>query len=109
MPYKDPSRGKIAQKKWRQSRDGVICERRNKGMIIPDEDKFWESYQTKNCDLCDISFDEKRKCVDHCHHSGYVRFIICNKCNRNLGSIDNNRMKLHLELYRYFNLKNILH
>lgn len=102
MPYKDPD----GNKNWRQTRSGVIHARKAVGMIIPDEDKFWESYQTNNCNLCDISFDEKRKCVDHCHHSGYVRFIVCNKCNCNLGVIDNNRMKLHLELYRYFNLIN---
>ena len=103
MPYADRERRVQSHKDWRKTKSGVIKARRQVGMIIPDEDLFWESYQTNNCEICDISFSIKRKCVDHCHHTGYVRFIVCNKCNCNLGTIDNNKMKLHLELYRYFN------
>jgi len=102
MPYKNKELGKLSNKLWRQTKQGVLNERRRVGMKIPDEDLFWESWNRKNCELCGVSFSTKRKCVDHDHHSGYVRFICCNKCNCNIGSLDIKKMKLHLELYRYF-------
>jgi hypothetical protein len=59
-----------------------------------------------NCEVCNIEFLNKgsyRRCLDHHHASGHIRGIICNKCNINLGKVDNLTRKLLLDLHRYFN------
>ena len=62
------------------------------------------------CYLCNVEFDntdkDKRKCLDHDHFSGYPRFICCDTCNKKLRKVDNRRMKVLLDLHRYFNIKN---
>jgi len=71
---------------------------------------FDRYYYTDNCDICNLQiFNHKnnceKKCLDHHHDSGYMRYICCNKCNVRLGKVDRCKDKLHLELYRYFNRK----
>ena len=47
--------------------------------------------QNKSCAICginesDISTGRKTKlCVDHCHSTGRIRGILCDKCNRGIG------------------------
>ena len=39
---------------------------------------------TKFCDICNCELNtntKTRKCLDHCHKSGYFRNIVCNSCN----------------------------
>jgi len=40
------------------------------------------------CKLCGISFEIKRRAVDHCHATGIVRGILCYPCNMGLGGFD---------------------
>ena len=63
---------------------------------------------TEKCELCDIDLicngvSKNKKSVDHDHLSGYFRFICCNTCNSKLRKVDNNKMKLLLEIHRYSN------
>lgn len=41
------------------------------------------------CQICLRSFDEN-KAIDHCHTTGKVRGVICNKCNFAIGLIEEN-------------------
>jgi len=70
---------------------------------------FERYYNTNNCEICNFKIENhknnfEKKCLDHHHDSGYMRYVCCNKCNSKLGKTDRLKDKLHLELYRYFNL-----
>ena len=45
--------------------------------------------QNNKCKICEHSFD-KTPHVDHCHTSGIVRGLLCDKCNVGLGSFKDN-------------------
>ena len=101
---KDPERNKIIQSrvrinKWKNTM-------RYSGTWEELDKKYLE---TICCPLCDCVMNQGnnsfQKSVDHDHFSKYVRDIICKNCNNNRGKVDRNKMFLHLELYRYFNLR----
>ena len=53
-------------------------------------DQYDQMYQDQKgaCKICSKNFP--RLCVDHCHDSGKVRGLLCNRCNLMLGqSLDN--------------------
>ncbi len=76
------------------------------------ENTFEYYNNAENCELCYKKFSiigakgakgSNKKCLDHCHLTGYPRFICCNTCNNYLRIIDKNRILLMLEIHRYFN------
>jgi len=109
MPYKDTHKIKSH---LRQTREQQLKYRfRYVGMKTVDWDILIYKYENiKYCELCDTILNKehktnKRICLDHHHHSGYVRYICCQKCNGGLSKVDRYKDVLHLELYRYFNRK----
>jgi len=73
---------------------------------------MFEYYEnTTHCESCGCEFlvgkgqGKNKKQLDHCHHSGYARQVICKSCNCWRRGRDNRMDKVHLELYRYFFLK----
>lgn len=55
--------------------------------VSPEEaDHLLERLQG-NCDVCGHDGSHERLCVDHCHTTGKVRGILCQKCNRALGQL----------------------
>jgi hypothetical protein len=48
------------------------------------------------CAICGASADsgKRRMSVDHCHETGRIRFLLCQKCNRGLGLFNHDRDKL---------------
>ena len=72
------------------------------------DDTFDKFYDTTHCESCNCELikgkgtGKNKKVLDHDHFSGYPRHVVCHSCNVWRRGYDNNRMKLHLELYRYF-------
>ncbi len=60
----------------------------NYNMTFKDVAKIKEEHNHQ-CDICHIKESElKRKLhIDHCHYSGKVRGILCDNCNKALGSM----------------------
>lgn len=40
--------------------------------------------QNYSCAICNQAFEDKRANVDHNHATGYVRGLLCAKCNQGL-------------------------
>lgn len=53
--------------------------RRKHGLTVDEARLFREG---KSCEVCGST---ERLCVDHCHRSGKIRGILCDRCNRGLG------------------------
>jgi hypothetical protein len=44
--------------------------------------------QNGRCAICGMQETDKRKLfVDHCHHSGEVRGLLCSTCNTGIGML----------------------
>ena len=53
-----------------------------KGLRECDFERTWNKYiSTENCEICNISLKKVRKNMDHSHITGYMRFIVCHRCN----------------------------
>jgi hypothetical protein len=55
----------------------------------------------KPCPICQEPMLDMKLCVvDHCHHTGEIRGVICRWCNAQLGKMENaaNRAKRNLTL-----------
>lgn len=51
--------------------------------------------QNHRCALCDCpDLPEKRLAVDHDHRTGKVRALLCDRCNRGIGYLDEDPVKL---------------
>ena len=84
---------------------------RSLGMRIGGDWSLFElNYRnTNNCELCNLQFGSQKikkemKCCDHDHHSGYIRFVCCQKCNNHLSRIDSLKNMVLLDLHRYFKI-----
>ena len=87
------NRESIIQKKkeWRQTDAGIKSQRisnwKRLGMILID-DQTWDSIYRKyieceNCQQCNKVFQTTLdRQLDHCHTTGYIRNIVCQRCNQ---------------------------
>ena len=104
-------------KAWRQTDRGKFIRNKNhwiaSGIREPAEswETYWEEFKIKtHCDICNIEFDlengatsKMARCLDHHHHSGYIRNIICRNCNISaMRHFDNKHNMVLFELQRYF-------
>ena len=64
-----------------------IADWKRQGMILP-EGETWDSIYRKylestNCEQCNKVFkNSKDRHLDHCHTSGFIRNIVCCRCNQ---------------------------
>lgn len=84
-PYwkrRDPEKVKRVRLKYRlKSEYGLTLEQY-------DDMLDTQSYCCWTCGLPLLDFLTKNICVDHCHATGKVRGILCGKCNKALGLVD---------------------
>jgi hypothetical protein len=51
--------------------------------------------QNNLCKICKRPPNKiKKLCVDHCHISGKVRGLLCDKCNKGLGSFEDSLLSI---------------
>ena len=86
--YKKKNRGKVNQqsKEYRNNNPEKwkITQWKTAGMKDSDWDLVYKTFQTEtNCWICGIEYDEIffRKCLDHDHDDGDLRYICCSSCN----------------------------
>jgi len=83
MSYKDPEKAREYSRNWYKnnpdkSRMNKWKRRGVKGDLQAIHDR-WE--QATNCEVCGVSFEGVKKCMDHDHTSGEFRQILCASCN----------------------------
>lgn len=80
-----------------KNRNSILVKRkayhyiRNYGISLEELDNWKE--RVKN--VCSICSKNSELVIDHCHGTGRIRGLLCNKCNQGLGSFndDPNIMK----------------
>lgn len=85
---------KKIKKEWRINNKPLMREKNYKksyGMSIDDYNVLFEK-QNGKCAICG-SVETKRKAsnffaVDHCHKTGKVRGLLCDRCNVGIGSLE---------------------
>lgn len=80
-------------KKWSLKRTPEYDRNANlkaKFNITLDDFKSMLDAQGGVCAICKQTNGDKPLCVDHCHATGSVRKLLCNKCNTGLGMFRDN-------------------
>lgn len=119
MTTSQKEKNKLAVKKYRESqkyRDNLKnCRYKYKYGISLDDYNFFLEKQNYVCAICFCPETDKGAhkeiktlSVDHCHGTGKVRGLLCNKCNIMLGcSKDNTQVLLNAIKYLKENNGNI--
>lgn len=118
-PQKKKKRDNNA-KRWRQTDRGKFIRNRNHWIAsevrepLEGWENYWETFKTKtHCELCNVEFDlekgstsKRGRCLDHHHHSGYIRNVVCRTCNISpIRMFDSKNDKVLFQLHRLFMLK----
>ena len=102
MTYKDPEKlreyhreyclkhkekRKEYRRKWREdnpdkNQKSIFMSRWKRRGLVGDLEAIYERWlNTTDCDVCKVSLEGSRKCMDHDHQSGEFRHILCWRCN----------------------------
>ena len=72
-----------------------ISNWKHRGVRSDDYNELYDKYiNTKTCEECSIEliegiFGSNKRTLDHNHHTGQFRKVLCNSCNINRGREDN--------------------
>ena len=67
------------------------------------QDPYQMYLDNEKCSLCDKEYKNSAdKQLDHDHLSGHIRGFVCRACNSKMMKYDNQRIRLCLEIHRYF-------
>lgn len=87
---KNPERTKETARKWREENPGRERDRRLTRQYGITQAEYEERFDLQDglCYICSGPPDfHDRLVVDHCHTTGTVRHLLCNRCNRTLGMV----------------------
>ena len=106
---------RMKNKKWRENNKEKHRQSRKKSQIKQrygiSQEMFYLilAAQNNRCGICKTLFDsKKRPSIDHCHETGRVRGILCQKCNTGIGMFLEKEYILSAAaeyLFRYGSLK----
>jgi len=77
----------------------IIGSWKSNGLKINDDiDEIYERYiNSIKCELCGLTYTDKNvRCMDHDHHTGLFRNVICKKCNCSSKLKTNQNKNIHL-------------
>ena len=97
-------------KEYRKTSTGVKANRifqwKSKGLKINDNDldELYERYINSNeCELCGTTYtDTNKRCLDHDHHTGLFRNVVCHKCNSSSKLLAKKNKNIHETKYGTF-------
>lgn len=83
----------IGAKKYYKTPNGIktktICNWKAAGHKLQEGDTWENIYkefvEATECNACQRPFDEckgKKKCLDHNHETGFIRAVLCSRCNK---------------------------
>tara|TARA_R110000851_G_scaffold273917_1_gene426575 strand:+ start:137 stop:580 length:444 start_codon:yes stop_codon:yes gene_type:complete len=63
----------------------LINRWKKQGLLSNDYNFIFDKYsESSNCELCNVSFINITKCMEHSHITGKFRHICCISCNNNM-------------------------
>ena len=104
--YKDKQ--KVIQSKRRTNKKVKYNEWKKIGIKwdINHQDPYQMYLDNDKCSICNNDYKSgSDKQLDHDHLSGHIRGFVCRSCNSKMARYDNLRIRLCLDLHRYFHSK----
>tara|TARA_R110002096_G_C14109084_1_gene679599 strand:+ start:111 stop:527 length:417 start_codon:yes stop_codon:yes gene_type:complete len=103
--YKEYNKQILRQRRIKNIKNIKCNEWRKQG--IKWDIKFQDPYKmyldNSCCSLCECEYkNNSDKQLDHDHLSGHIRGFVCRGCNSKMARYDNIRIRLCLEIHRYF-------
>ena len=75
-----------------------IANWKHLGIIDGDFETLYNEFvNTKECWICGHDFSKHKKCLDHDHDTGEVRYICCNNCNSHFLSLRCNNFRINVK------------
>ena len=90
QPYCKECHNKKTRDKYCSNKMKDYDLKKQYGITLEDYEELFKQ-QKGCCKICDRHISElnqkhkKNLCVDHCHKTGKIRGLLCDKCNRGLG------------------------